>query len=249
MGPHENRLDALERRVHRSERQTRWWRGLAIGLLVLAVLTWVVPGGTAEDEPHGRKKTLEQRVAALESLLKHFARQGNNIFISGANLHLRNGLGSTDCIDPSRSETIPNCPNGLGNLIIGYNEQDEEEQHVRTGQHNVVIGMFHDFSRYGGVVVGERNRILGDFSSVSGGIANVASGKNASVSGGFRNTAGGVNEIQGEPAATSVTGGEFNTASGLRSSISGGVGIGQDADQGWAAGSFGDEVIGSFRSP
>jgi hypothetical protein len=34
------------------------------------------------------------------------------------NLHLVNGLGSTDCFDEQSNE-IPDCPNGLGNLKLG----------------------------------------------------------------------------------------------------------------------------------
>jgi hypothetical protein len=39
----QSRLEALEQRTHSVERQLRWWRGLAGGLLVLAVLTWALP--------------------------------------------------------------------------------------------------------------------------------------------------------------------------------------------------------------
>ena len=61
--------------------------------------------------PSPRKKTpltrgqqgLAQRVAALETLLKHFSREGNDVTIKGANLHLVNGLGSTDCGDEQAS--------------------------------------------------------------------------------------------------------------------------------------------------
>ena len=38
---------------------------------------------------------LEARIAALETLLTHFTRTGNEIIISGANLHIRSGSGST----------------------------------------------------------------------------------------------------------------------------------------------------------
>ena len=46
-------------------------------------------------------------------------------------LHIVNGLGSTDCTDEERNE-IPDCPNGLGNLIVGYNEPSGGED-FRTG--------------------------------------------------------------------------------------------------------------------
>ena len=79
-------------------RQLRWWRGLACGLVGLAVLTWMLPAVTRKKTPRTEgQKGLAQRVAALETLLKHFSREGNEVIITGANLHLVNGLGSTDC--------------------------------------------------------------------------------------------------------------------------------------------------------
>ncbi len=42
-----------------------------------------LPVVTADDG----KKGLEQRVAALETLLKHFSRKDNEVFITRANLH------------------------------------------------------------------------------------------------------------------------------------------------------------------
>jgi hypothetical protein len=45
------RLEALEQRTHTVARQLRWWRGLAGGLLVLAVLTWALPLSTAQEDP------------------------------------------------------------------------------------------------------------------------------------------------------------------------------------------------------
>jgi hypothetical protein len=159
----QRRLEALEQRTHTVERQLRWWRGLAGGLLVLAVLTWTLPTGSApEDTVAGsekEKKGLEQRVAALENLLKPFSRKGNEVFITHANLHIVNGLGSTE---PT---------NGLGNLIVGYNElrQPEFFQNIRTGSHNVVVGQQHNFSRFGGLVVGDFNTISGEAVIVTSG--------------------------------------------------------------------------------
>jgi hypothetical protein len=199
----QTRLDALEQQMHTVNRRLRWWRGLAGGLLMLAVLTWALPVVTADDPKPDDPKDLEQRVAALEQLLKHFSREDNEVFITGANLHIVNGLGETA------------FTNGLGNLIVGYNEpRSGEEESIRTGSHNVVVGRFHNFSRFGGLVVGSRNEISGDFASVSGGSNNIASGARSSVSGGFSNTASGDN--------ASVSAGDHNTASGTDSSVSGG---------------------------
>jgi hypothetical protein len=125
----------------------------------------------------------------MEQLLKHFSREGKEVFITGANLHIVNGLGSTNCT--GEGEETPDCPNGLGNLIVGYNElrvrfddESPEVENIRTGSHNVVVGREHNFSRFGGLVVGTSNTISGDFAAVSGGTGNTASGNFSSVSGG-----------------------------------------------------------------
>jgi hypothetical protein len=173
---------ALEEHTRTIARRLRWWRGLACGLVVLTLLTWALPSSIAQDAQ--KKKSLEERVAALEDLLQPFSRDGNEVFITGANLHIVNGLGQTDC------QNLSDCPNGLGNLIVGYNEsRDDGEFDIRTGSHNVVLGQRNNFSRFAGLVVGNFNEISGDFAVVSGGELNTASGDFASVSGGFENTA------------------------------------------------------------
>jgi hypothetical protein len=225
-------LDALEQQVqtltqhtHTVQRRLRWWRGLAGGLAVVGLLGWGLPLGLAREDAPDKdqgEKGLAQRVAALEDLLKHFSREDNEVFLTGANLHIVNGLGQTGC--GTEEEPIPDCPNGLGNLIVGYNElrdlsgcdpEDPLCKNTRTGSHNVVVGRQHNFSRVGGLVVGDFNTISGDFAVVSGGESNIASGFNAAVSGGRNNTASG-------EFGSSVSGGVFNTASGIDTSVSGG---------------------------
>jgi hypothetical protein len=205
---------------------------------------------TARTDKDKDQEGLAQRVAALEQLLEPLSREQNEIFITGANLHIVNGLGQTDC------GPVPDCPNGLGNLIVGYNELRGAGD-VRTGSHNVVVGTRHNFSRFGGIVVGILNEISGDFAVVSGGQRNTASGFAAAVSGGGDNTASGaLSSVSGgffnaaSGAISSVSGGGDNTASGPQSSVSGGGNITQETEQGWAAGSEGAEVVvGNFRSP
>lgn len=63
-------------------------------------------------------------------------------------VELVNGLGSTGC--GPEDEPIPDCPNGLGNLIVGYNESRGGSD-IRTGSHNVVMGQGNNFSRFGGL--------------------------------------------------------------------------------------------------
>jgi trimeric autotransporter adhesin len=219
----QTRLEALEQQMHTVYCRLRWWRGLACGLAVVGMLSWGLPLGLAREDGSEKdkdQKGLAQRVAALEKLLKHFSREGKEITITGANLHIVNGLGSTLCpLDPETDEPIPGCPNGVGNLIVGYNElrnpvEGGEDPNARTGSHNIVVGEANNFSRVGGLVVGAFNEISGDFAVVSGGIGNTASGPFSSVSGGGVNTASG--------HASAVSGGIGNTASGEFSSVSGG---------------------------
>ena len=138
------------------------------------------------------------RIAALEQIiLTHFSRTGNDIYITGANLHVESGSGSTD-----------GAVNGLGNVIIGYNET------IGAGSHNLVVGKSHDYASYGGIVAGLRNEISGAYSSVIGGEDNIASGLKSSILGGNWNITTG--------ELSSVTGGNFNEANGTNSSVNGG---------------------------
>jgi hypothetical protein len=239
----QRRLEALEQQMHTVNHRLRWWRGLACGLAVVGLLGWGLPLGLAREDPADKEKGekgLAQRVAALEQLLKHFSREGNEIFITGANLHIVNSLGRTDC--GTEEEPIPDCPNGLGNLIVGYNElrNDPNFSDVRTGSHNVVVGQQHNFSRFGGLVVGFFNEISGDFASVSGGEVSVASGNRSSVSGGTNNKASG--------DFTSVSGGGSNTASGLAAVVSGGSGNTASGERSVVSGGVENTASGDFAT-
>ena len=191
-------------------------------------------------------QTLAQRVAYLENLLSNVTKVGNNIFITGANLNIRNGLGATNGNpgDPDSTTTV--SANGLGNLIVGYDELIDPDQGPsdKSGSHNIVVGHGHNYSSVGGLVAGGDNRISGPyatitggdeneatglFSSVSGGEGNWARGRNSSVSGGagnessgdLANVSGGRSNEAGGDTST-VTGGNSNRTSGVSSSITGG---------------------------
>jgi hypothetical protein len=163
--------------------------------------------------------------------------KGPNIVISGANVHIESGSGNT-------SDTT-----GLGNLIIGYDEDSLAASTIdpnRTGSHNLVVGMDHEFTASGGAVLGFGNFISSDEASITGGDCNAAGATafpsslstpcfngNAgidSVSGGELNASNGSgSSISGGSDNTSssqdasVSGGAFNTASAANSSVSGGV--------------------------
>jgi len=150
-------------------------------------------------------------------------------------VHIRSGSGTTD---------DGGALTGLGNLIIGYNEEPLGfAAGERAGSHNLSIGTGHRYLNFGGLVAGRRNTVsgveasvsgglnntaTGNFASVSGGVNNAASGNNASVSGGFSNTASGND--------ASVSGGSGNTASGLQASVSGGRSCKLTSTNAWGVG-------------
>jgi hypothetical protein len=76
----------------------------------------------------------------LEYKLQHITSGPDDVTITGANLRIVNGLGTTE------------TTNGLGNLIVGYNEERAPDgaTNIRTGSHNVVVGAQNNFSSFGG---------------------------------------------------------------------------------------------------
>jgi len=165
---------------------------------------------------------LQASIGNLNTIFSGVTRNGSTLLFTGMNLQLVNGLGTTDG-DPN-PDADPNTPpnsavNGLGNLIIGYNENsgpflDLIRTPTRTGSHNLVIGPGQEYTSYGGIVAGQNNTISAESSSVVGGGRNTASGLWSFVGGGTDNQSTG--------GASSVTGGSQNDASGTASSITGG---------------------------
>lgn len=160
--------------------------------------------------------------------------------VVGANLQIVSGSGSTN------GEI-----NGLGNLIVGYDEENQNGEFgfcdddqfgnqaacengggtwylsLKSGSHNVVVGRGHSYASYGGVVVGNQNIISGAYSSVTGGRNNRTSGISANISGGLSNKSTGNN--------AAITGGEFNNANGAKSVVSGGSGLSATSENEWVA--------------
>ncbi len=111
--------------------------------------------------------------------------------------------------------TTAGVTNGLGNLIVGYDEFFGGPDDNKGGSHNLVVGPAHNYSSFGGFVAGVHNSLLAENATVSGGSGNTAQGLRSSVSGGRDNAA---SEI-----FSSVSGGRDNAASGIWSSVSGGT--------------------------
>ena len=224
------RLEALEDEVRLVRRRLRLWRQLAGSVLVLMLVTLLQPWGLAAQAPdQDPDRTFLQlvnlwgRVGAIERTLTHITSATGagglpEVRITGANLRVVNGLRATA------------TANGLGNLLVGYNEPRQGGS-METGSHNVVVGQGHNFSSFGGLVVGRQNEISGAFAAVSGGFDNTASGASAAISGGIFNRASGESAaISGgfdntaSASATAVSGGRGNTARGEGATVSGGHG-------------------------
>jgi hypothetical protein len=94
----------------------------------------------------------KKRLACVDS-----ASSQDNLIFSGCNLHLQNGLNST------------NSKNGKGNLILGYNEGGATLQTNRTGSHNIVVGPTHQYTSVGSIISGEANFVSGKYSGCIGG--------------------------------------------------------------------------------
>jgi hypothetical protein len=186
------------------------------------------------DDVVARIEELEDKIAELEKLLKHFTRSGNNVYIEGANLHIRSGSGKTG-----------GARNGLGNLIIGYNENGVSA--TRTGAHNLVIGTDHEYTSYAGLLAGRENTASGSYSCVLGYSNEVESAASYStITGGYGNTVSNL--------WSSVSGGRDNTVSARYASISGGrynSAIGQYSFIGGGGGDdygYGNLAVGQYSA-
>jgi hypothetical protein len=231
------------------------WKVFILGFAIAAVSFMSIPSrfmqvAHAQDRGGGpggawreRLDAAESRIAELESLLMHFRRTGDDIYIEGANLHVRNGTGTTD-----------GAPNALGNVVIGYNEL-RPTTNDRSGSHMLVVGKQHNYTTFGGIVVGIWNSTTGDWSVVNGGTGNRASGLYATVSGGIGNesseegasVSGGLeNEACGLVA--SVSGGVANTACGPGASVSGGNRNEAEGTQASVSGGSGNDALGANSS-
>ena len=67
--------------------------------------------------------------------------------------------------DPTSVDSGLVQTNGLGNLIIGYNELGNPFGDDRTGSHNVVFGQDNSYESFGGLVGSLNNTIAAPFAS------------------------------------------------------------------------------------
>jgi hypothetical protein len=204
---------------------------------------------------------LASRASAVETKTHYMSVLGTETYFTGTNVHIRNGLGSTNGnpSDPRATQPALSVVNGLGNLIVGYNAEGgiADFPKSRVGSHNLVLGDFNYYMSFGGIAAGRDNVMLAPYASVLGGRSNRASGDFSAVVGGaFNITDGNTSSILGGNANwasnidATVSGGSGNRATARFSSVSGGAGIIQVVEFGWSAGSLvGPSIQGTFSSP
>ena len=157
----------------------------------------------------GTLGTLDTELEALDTLATPLFdyvsvdASSDEIYFVGANINIHSGSGET---------SDGGSPTGLGNLVIGYNEDATDVAASypisdKSGSHNLVVGMGHSYTSTGGFVSGKVNRITGPDSAILGGRENEISGASGAISGGRDN------EISGGHYGV-IAGGDGNEISG-----------------------------------
>jgi hypothetical protein len=116
---------------------------LALAVATALVSTGARPASAQRPSLEGlaaQVSALQAQVAGLQAKLACQSTVGTEVYFTGCNVNIRSGAGATD-------EGV----NGLGNLVIGYNESTGQ---ARTGSHNLIVGPRHSYSSYGGIIGG-----------------------------------------------------------------------------------------------
>ena len=166
---------------------------------------------TELDAVAAQNAAQQTTITELTALLAGVTRPDANTIRFAGNLQLVNGSGVTD-----------GSPNGLGNLLIGYNASNGD---TKGGSHNLVVGDNHTYLSTSGVVTGNDNRLSGQGAFASG-HSNTAQGLYSFVGGGEANRATGDFAFasgRGSTASglTSFAAGFINTASGINAFATG----------------------------
>ena len=106
----ENQAQAFAKQMRAAERRLHCWRRIAYGLLIVGLVSLPLASGITAQDESSEYRGMRKRLAALEYKLQYVSGGHNEVVITGANLRIVNGLGDTE------------TTNGLGNLIVGYNE-------------------------------------------------------------------------------------------------------------------------------
>lgn len=124
--------------------------------------------------------------------------------VTGANLQVVNGLGSTD------------TTNGLGNLIVGYNESPGTCN--RVGSHNIIDGYNNDYTSYGSIIISNSSISNAEYAGIIGGYSNTNNAAQTFIGGGVYNI------IESTAGLSAMIGGTNNTNRSYYGVIAGGSG-------------------------
>jgi len=133
----------------------------------------------------------------LETKLKFVTTDAKTMYVTGANLEIRNGNSS--------------LVNGLGNLIVGYNPT-RVSGNIRTGSHNLVFGNYANYSSTYGIVGGEFNDLLAPRSVIMSGQYNAVTGTDI-----FQAILTGIRNKVSSNSGAIVTGNDNSVTSSVRS--------------------------------
>lgn len=133
---------------------------------------------------------LSARIAAIEAKtndmsIVNLTYKGVNyktVRFSHVNVQIVNGSGATN-----RESNGLIVGTGLGNLIVGYNEEADSPNlnpSNRTGYHNLIVGSSNNYTSFGSVVFGRFNKVNSMFGTVTGGMDNKVTTPYSSISGG-----------------------------------------------------------------
>jgi hypothetical protein len=168
---------------------------------------------------------------SLEELDDQCGGTRTTIRITAANLQVVNGLNATNGVDETPDDFTVAVSNGLGNIIIGYDENSNEIEPngPKKGSHNLIVGTGHVYDGIGGIIAGDSNVVHGYGNSVLSGNSNLQVGFFGGILSGERNytqrdysAVVGGSQNQANDFNSVVVGGSDNMASEDRSVVVGG---------------------------
>lgn len=260
-------LEAENERIRREQvevgtefkKSMRRMKSSAAGLLLVTGLVLSMgPGRTAIAQGYGLTlSTLAARVTALENQARTLSSTQSQheqaigllnaktaymstgtdrfghaaTYFRACNVFVQDGLGTT--------ESSGN-PNGLGNLIIGYDETTYGFSNNHIGSHNLILGTNNHYSSFAGIVAGNNNVISAPGASVLGGEDNSAEGLGSVIIAGSGNNSFG--------SDSTVLSGQDNLATGWSSAVVSGRANRTFGNDSVVAGGFTDEATGDFSS-
>lgn len=120
----------------------------------------------------------------------------HHVKFTGANVYVQSGSGATD-----------GAVNGLGNLIVGYDEANTWKTSDKSGSHNLIIGTGNNYSSWGSAIFGTENESTAPVSAVLGGDRNTVAYEGAVIVTGYQNEANAAYSaiLNGCPTSRQVT--------------------------------------------